>query len=92
MLGTEGFGLMVSAGRAKVSADPLSSGPSLHPQCHAVLWGTWGGSLGASCESFLRMAGQKGAVENWMQKAWVQVLSHTQPGGNLRPMHCASRF
>ena len=86
-----------------MSADPLSSGPSLRPQCHAVLWGTWDGSLAASCESFLRMAGQKGAAEHWMagqkgaaehwmQKTWVQVLFHTQLGGNLRQMYFASRL
>ena len=75
-----------------MSADPLSSGPSLRPQCHAVLWGTWDGSLGASCESFLRMAGQKGAAEHWMQKTWIQVLFHTQLGGNLRQMYFASRL
>ena len=30
----------VQEGR-RVSADPLSSGPSLRPQCHAVLWGKY---------------------------------------------------
>ena len=27
-------------GGGRMSADPLSSGPSLCPLCHAVLWGT----------------------------------------------------
>lgn len=72
-----------------MSADPLVVLPSSTMPCPS---GTWDGSLGASCEGFLRMAGQKGAVEHWMQKTWVQVLSHTQLGGNLRQMYFASRF
>lgn len=87
-LGQRVLGRWSVQGGGGVSADH----PSRGPQRHAVLWGPGNGSLAVSCESFLRMAGQKGAVERWMQKTWVQVLSHTQLGDNLRQMHFASRF
>ena len=88
MFGPEGFGLMVSAERGRGVCRP-SLWWSATPCCPL---GPWQWKSWCFCESFLRMAGQKGAVERWMQKTWVQVLSHTQLGDNLRQTHFASRF